>query len=133
MRGILLIVLAVVVAGAAGLAVCSIAGLDPHMRQLLIAGGICGAASVLAIVPLMLVRGASQAAVSQVGLVSTIVHMFAAILLIGGAYAAGVKLEKPLLLWVLMFYWMTLIAVVMTLVRAVKVAPPGTLQNITTR
>jgi hypothetical protein len=121
-----LIPLIVVATALAGFGLCAVAGVDPHTNAMVIAGTISLAASLLALIPLLLTRGSTQYGVAQASLVATIVHLFVTI-----AAATAVVMNKgglPLaaLYWLLAFYWATLAVLVVTCVRAVRHARAAT-------
>ncbi len=124
MRALFLAPVAVAVVAAGGAALCGALDWPLHARAMINAAGTCLAAAALAVVPLVLTRGASQDAVAQAGLVATMIHLFVA-----AAVAVGVTLAKRMdpayAYWLLAFYFPTLAAVVVTAVRAVKAAPPA--------
>jgi hypothetical protein len=95
---------------------------DPHGRAMLTAGVIVLIGCAAGAVPLVLNRGADQAAVAQAGLVATMAHLFVAV-----ALAAVVMLKwkpgMPFTWWLLTFYWTTLVGLVIATVRLVKSAP----------
>ena len=53
-----------------------------------------------------------------------IVHMLATLLLAGAMILFQVVAPQPLLFWLLAFYWVSLAALVVVFVRAIKHAPP---------
>jgi hypothetical protein len=116
--------LVILAATGIGYAVCAAAGWNSHPREMFAAAIACLIASELAIIPLILVRGATQTAVAQAALVGTVVHLFACAALGGGAIliARSVRLDGAFVYWLLALYWLTLIVLVMMFVRAVKSA-----------
>ena len=121
LKNLLLIPLLILIAAAAGLGICRAAGWNPHLRELTVALVIGTVSGMVALVPAMLARTSGVAAVSQSGLFGTIIHMFLAILLSAVAWVAKLAGEhKPYLFWLLMFYWVSLVAVVMTLASVVR-------------
>ncbi len=114
--------LAIVVAAAIGYFASRALGHDPHAREMLYAAVALLAASELALVPLLLSKGATQGPVSQAALLGTGVHMLVAM---GGGFAvASAKhLLQPFIYWLCVFYWMTLIVVSVAGVKAVRLAP----------
>jgi hypothetical protein len=127
MRALVWVPLAVLLTVAVGWAVCRAAHVNVPARDVAIAAGASLAAGLLAVVPLVLARGASQAGVAQAALVGTTVHLFVLIV------AAGVVFLRHLagpafLYWVLALYGVTLLALVAAFAGAIKSAPtsPGT-------
>jgi hypothetical protein len=123
MRGLIASPIVVVVVAALGIVLCKAIGVDPGYRELVLAGAIALAATVLATVPLILTRGASPFAVSQAALVGTVVHLLTAI----GAGAMVYLQLKPgpaFLYWLTGLYWVSLLTVVVCSVQAVRSAPP---------
>lgn len=125
MRSLLILPLTVVIAAAIGYGACVALEIDPHLRDMLAAAIGCIVASIAGVIPLVLTRGASQIAVSQAGLVGTVLHLLVGISIAGFLFL-GVKLGQPFLYWMMAFYWLTLIVLVVVLVRAVKSAPVAT-------
>lgn len=94
-----------------------------HWVDVLAAFGIVTLAAELAMTPMMLTRGAGTGAVSQAGLVGTLVHLFLSITLAGIACLTHVVAAKGMFLYLLAaFYWMSLVMVVVASVRAVRYA-----------
>jgi uncharacterized membrane protein len=122
MRSLLPVPLVVLLAAGGGLGVCALAGWNPHIRELLLAAGAVTLASLAAFVPLVLVRGASQLAVSQAALVGTMIHLFVAISFAAVAVLGHFGLDNAFLSWLLALYWVTLIVLVSRFVEAVKAA-----------
>ena len=122
MRALVIVPLLVAGAAVVGYFACALAGIDSHARELIAAAVACVVAAEAGIVPLLLARGASQATVSQVGLVGTLVHLLVAIS-IAAVLHLMVRLGAAVLYWMLPFYWITLVVLVVVFVRAVKAAP----------
>ena len=122
MRTVIELLIPVLLVAAGGYALCAAAGWNPRPASMGLAAGAALLASGLALLPLVLTRGASQAAVAQAALVGTVVHLFgclaaAAVMLIVARIPAATY-------WALAFYWATLIALVVAFTRAVRLAPP---------
>jgi hypothetical protein len=77
--------------------------------------------SEVALVPLILTRGADQVAVTQAGLISTIVHLLS-ILAIAAIASFSMHLSQPFNYWVLAFYWPTLAVVSISSIKAIREA-----------
>src|SRR5438270_4888781 len=121
-RSALLIVAAVSVATAGGVAVCAAAGWPVRAATVATAAVTGLLAGAAAMVPLVLTRGATQPAVAQAGLVGTVVHLFGC--LVGAAVLLlGLKQGAAAVYWILAVYWATLAAVVVECARAVRAAP----------
>ena len=97
-------------------------GHPPRLREMIMAAGTCLVAVELALVPMLLSRGADQAVVAQSALVGTFAHLFCGIAI---AAAIVIALHPPLtfIYWLLLFYWVTLTAVVIDFIRALRSAP----------
>jgi hypothetical protein len=123
MRGLIAPPVVVVLLAVIGFVSCKALGVNPGNREMLLAGGIVLAATVAAVVPLILVRGARQYAVSQAALVGTVLHLMVAI---GAGGMVHMKLHPatPFLIWLSGLYATSLIAVVVCSVQAVKSAAP---------
>jgi hypothetical protein len=123
---LIVIPVVVVLIAAGGYLTCGVLGWNPHAREMIAASVICLIGSELAAIPLMLTRGASQPAVAQAALIGTMVHLFV-IALLGGALMMfkPLPLDSSMAYWLLGLYWLTLIVLVVSSVRAVKIAPVG--------
>src|SRR5438105_258457 len=101
------ITIAAVMAG--GLAVCKAMGIDPHLREMIVAGVgmavVCGLAGVV----LLLSRGADQMTVVQSGLTASAVHLLGSVLVASAMFARGLIKTFPLLIWLAAFFATTLI------------------------
>jgi hypothetical protein len=121
-RPALLLPLAVLIVVAGGAALCSAAGWTFRPAWVAIAASAALVAGGAAFVPLVLARGAPQAAVAQAALVGSVVHLFgclagaATLLFVLHAGAAAAY-------WMLACYWATLGVVVVEFSRAVRRAP----------
>ena len=92
-----------------------------HTIELLTALGIITVAAELAMTPMVLTRGAGTGAVSQAGLVGTLVHLFLSISLAGVACMTHLVSASGMFLYLLAaFYWTSLVMVVVASVRAVR-------------
>jgi hypothetical protein len=123
-----LVVIPIVMAMAAVAAWAGLRGLKGHnapLKELLTAAGITTLAAELSMLPMVLTRGAGQAAVSQAGLLGTVVHLFLSITMAGGAYMMHLVGVRGMFLYLLMaMYWVSLVLVVTASVRAVRRAEP---------
>lgn len=119
------VVIAVVVAG--GVGTCLALGAAPHTPEMLFGAAVCLVAGELAIIPIVLTRGATQATIAQSSLVSMMVHLFTAAALSGSLIMfKPVPLSNAFVYWVMTLYGCTLIALVAVLIREIKHAPVGT-------
>ncbi len=123
MRGLIAPPIVVVLLAVIGFVSCKALGVDPGNREMFLAGGIVLAATVAAVVPLVIVRGHKQYAVSQAALVGTVLHLMIAIGA-GGVVYMRLHPVSPFLYWLSGLYWASLIAVVVCSVRAVRSAQP---------
>ena len=124
MRTILFIPIAIALAIGVGYAICGARSINPHVREMIVAATVCLIASIGAMIPIVLTRGAGQASVAQAALVGTIVHLFACCGLGGGLIITkAFGLTNAFAYWLLALYWVTLIVVVFGLIGAVKAAP----------
>jgi hypothetical protein len=121
MRPLLLNLIAIVLAAAGGYGLCAALGWDPHFNEMLLAGVGTLIASELATLPAMLWKARDAGAASQAGLVGTVVH-----LMLGIGFAGAVMItRKPHIAfayWVMLFYWVTLVTVVVSMVKGVQAA-----------
>ena len=107
---------------ATGLAVAKAMGIDPHLREMIVAGVGMAMVCALAGVPLLLTRGASQLAVVQSGLTSTGVHLMGSVLVAGAMFARGLIATYPLLIWQASFFVTTLIVLTIVIAQHVRKA-----------
>lgn len=121
MRHALELIIAVIVTAACGFALSAAAGWNPRPAAMALAAGAALLSAGVAYVPLILSRGASQAAVAQAALVGTLLHLLGC--LAGAAVLLLVLHLSAATYWVMAFYWATLIALVFGFTRATKVAP----------
>src|SRR2546423_10079756 len=92
-----------------------------HLTELLTAWGIITLAAELAMVPMILTRGAGTGAVSQAGLLGTLVHLFLSITFAGAVYMMHLVGDRGMFLYLLVaFYWISLVMVVVASVRAIR-------------
>jgi hypothetical protein len=119
-----LIPLILTLVAAGGALVLQATGIDPHIREMLFAAGACLLAGELAVAPILLARGASQASVAQAALVGSAIHLLGSISL-GGALVMfkALNLGDALMYWLMAFYWATLIVLVFGYIRAIRTAP----------
>ncbi len=122
MRPILLIPILVVIACAIGMVACRAVGADPHVREMIAAGMTGLLAGELAAVPLLLARGGNQGSVAQAALVGTVIHLFVSVAIAGVILLAHL-LGTAYVYWLFGMYWVTLVALVIAFVRAVRSAP----------
>ena len=121
MRNVITLLVSILVVALAGFALCALAGWNPRLRALGMAAAAAVVAGGLAFVPLVLARGASQAAVAQAALLGTVIHLMGC--LAGAAVMLLVVRIPAATYWMLAFYWATLVALVVGFTRAVKSAP----------
>ncbi len=123
MRAFVLVPILLAIAVAVGFAICRTVGIESHAREMIAAALTCLIAGELAGMPLMLTRGADQAAVAQAALVGTVVHMFVSIGVAGVVILGHIGLGQSFIYWLLGLYWVTLIALVIAFAKAVRSAP----------
>ena len=114
-------VLVIIAAAARGL--CQAMHVDPHVQAMILATIVNVVAAEVALLPLLFTRGASQLAVVQSGLISTVIQMFVAAALSGVALYAF-RVGPPFVYWVIPQYWVALAILVAGLVSAIKRADP---------
>ena len=122
----LMIPLSLLLVAGAGMAICNVAGMEFQLRAMILAGVICLAADELATVPLLLVRGGDQLAVSQAALAGTMAQMMATLLGSGGVMMMQSHASGAFVYWVLAFYLTSLVVLVTAFVVVLKKAPIAT-------
>jgi hypothetical protein len=123
MKALLPIPLAIGLTMAIGYGLCQAGGWNVHPRDMAVAAVVAGLAVVLACVPMILVRGASQSAVAQAALAGTVIQLLMCLLLAGLVWAMK-RIGEPTAfgLWLLAFYWGTLAAMVVGMSRQLRAA-----------
>lgn len=116
---------------ATGLAFARAMGIDPHLREMIVAGLGIAVVCALASVPLLLSRGASQLTVVQSGLIASALHLLGSVLLAGAMFARSLIATYPLLVWLAAFFASTLI--VLTIIIAQHVRKSATAANPTAK
>jgi hydrogenase-4 membrane subunit HyfE len=118
--GWMAITIAAVAAG--GLAVCKAMGIDPHLRELIVAAIGMTIVCAVAWLPLLLTRGANQLAVAQAGLSSCGIHLMGSVLVASAMFMRGLLATYPLLIWVAAFFATTLITLTIIIAQHVRKA-----------
>lgn len=120
MRYGLLLIGCVMLAGAAGYAVCVAAGWNPHPRALLLAAAGCAIGAALAPVPMIWIRAAQPDTAAQLALLGTFVHL--SVCAVAAAVAILGKLVPPMPFvgWLAAFYPASLLVLVMELIRRLR-------------
>jgi len=120
-RTLLLIPVCVLIVAGAGYGLCRVAGRLGHGHEALVAAVICVVAAELAALPALLSRHSDPTTVSQAGLVGTLGHMFVAMLLAAVVWMLKLAGERQaFLLWLLILYWVSLVALVGFVVQVIR-------------
>lgn len=122
MKNLLALLAAVLAVAAGGYALCAVVGWNAWPLSMALAAATTLLAGGLALVPLILARGAGQAAAAQAALLGTMIHLLGC--LVGAAVMLLVVKVPAATYWVLAFYWATLVALVVSFSRAVTSASP---------
>ena len=123
MRAMLLIPIALLICAAGGYAMCRALGISVHERELISAVLTCLFAGEVAMIPMVLTRGASQVTVVQSALMGTTLHLFVCLAIATGVTFGKLVPAGPYLYWMLFFYWVTLISLVIAFAKSVRSAP----------
>jgi len=115
--------LAVLLAAAAGVAVSRAMGWALHAGELTAAAGVALVAGEAALIPMLLARHSTQAAVAQAALIATMIHLFAFVVAMAVILFGKIGLSPAFSYWLIAMYFATLIALVSALVRQMKTAP----------
>ena len=116
-----MIPMVLIIVAVAARGVCRAMLLNPHADAMMAATAVNIFAAELALLPLLFVRGATQLAVVQAGLVVTMVQMFLAVIL--SAIAMYVMHSgQPFVFWVIPMYWIALAMLVASLIGAIRQA-----------
>jgi hypothetical protein len=105
---------------ATGLAVAKAFGFDPHLREMIVAGIGMSLVCAMAMLPLLLSRGASQMTVVQSGLTASAVHLLGSVVVSGAMFARGLIATYPLLIWLAGFFATTLIVLTIIIAQHVR-------------
>ena len=124
MRSLLIAPLAVVVVAAGGAALLSALGRNVHLAAMINAACASLVAVALGAVPLIIARRAPQDSMAQAGLIATMVHLFAIVGTSATLMLTG-RLSFAFTLWLMPFYFATLVPLVICVTRAIKHAPPA--------
>lgn len=116
----MLTVIAAVAAG--GLAVCKALGIDPHLREMIVAAIGMLLVCATAMLPLLLTRGANQLSVAQAGLSASAIHLLGSVLVASLMFMRGIIATYPLLIWLAAFFAATLIALTINIALHVRKA-----------
>lgn len=112
------ITIAAVAAG--GLAVCKAMGIDPHLREMIVAGLGMSLVCAFAMLPLLLSRGASQMTVVQSGLTASALHLLGSVVVASAMFAGSLIQTFPLLIWLAAFFATTLIVLTIIIAQHVR-------------
>ena len=116
--GWIAITIAAVAAG--GLAVCKAMGIDPHLREMIVAAVGMSMVCAFAMLPLLLSRGASQMTVVQSGLTASALHLLGSVVVASVMFARGLIKTYPLLIWLAAFFATTLIVLTIIIAQHVR-------------
>ncbi|MBV8781437.1 MAG: hypothetical protein JO353_08580 [Phycisphaerae bacterium] len=127
MKKLLIAALAVIPAmllltAVAGASIFTLLHLDVHRRDMEMALLVCFVSAEASLVPLWLTLGTTQLTVSQAGLASTAIHLLLTAFF-GLSASVSLHLAQPFLMWLLAFYWLSLIIVAVTAARMLRAAP----------
>jgi len=116
MKTLLLIPLVVGAALAAAAAICRLAGLAPHERDLIVAAVVVVVAAEAAFLPAWLLRRGSPATQAQAALGGTVVHLLLTILMAAAVMVARVvEPSSSFAFWLTGAYWLSLALLVWSL------------------
>src|SRR5581483_5060681 len=91
--------------------------------EVMAAALVCLFPGELAGAPLLLNRGVDQATMAQSALVGTVIHLFVCIAVAAVVLLGHLPLGPSFVYWLLVLYWVTLIALVIGFAQAVRSAP----------
>ena len=114
------IAITIAAVAATGLAVCKAMGIDPHLRELIVAAIGMALVCALAGVPLLLSRGANQMTVVQSGLASSAIHLLGSVLVASAMFVRGLIATYPLLIWLAAFFATTLVTLTIIIAQHVR-------------
>jgi hypothetical protein len=118
MKTLILIPVAVAIVLAGAEAVCLVAGLPLHMRELATAAVVAMVAAEVGLLPSWAMRRAEPVKQAQAALGGTMLHLFLTILLGAAVMVANVvEPREPFVYWLIGAYWTSLGLLVWGLVR----------------
>jgi hypothetical protein len=123
MRALLFIPLAVLLVCSAGWASCALMNWPAYPREMLIAAATCLVAGAFAIIPMVVVRSAtnlSSTAVAQAALIATMIHVFGCIGVAAVIFMMKIPVAPAFTYWLAAMYWTTLGALATGLVADIK-------------
>jgi hypothetical protein len=124
-RTLLLIPATLVLTAAGGAALCAVAGWQPHPREMAFALVAMTVASAAGALPILLARHATQAGVSQAGLIGTMAHVMVGAAGVAAVVFGRLPLNNAFVHWSMALYATSLAALVVVINRAIKAAPPA--------
>ena len=122
MRGGILLILSMMLVGAAGVALCHLANWNANLPLMTYAAAVTLVATLGALLPLALSHNGSQLSIAQSALVGTSLHLLICIAIT----AAIVFLRHPALAfvyWICAFYWATLATICVWYATALRRSP----------
>lgn len=122
MRRLVLIPFTLLCAAIAGYAICRCANIDPHAREMIAAAIVATFAAESALALLFLARGAAPATAAQAGLGATVLQLLLNLGAAGALIALRLGLRQAFLLWLVGFYWISLVLLVLLIIREIKLA-----------
>ena len=125
MRGLIFIPLALLAVIGGGVALCAAAGWNVHAREMAFAAVSSGLVGLLAFVPMIVARNASQGNVAQAALVGTMVHLMGHAAVAAIVIFLRIPLHGSFIWWLMPFYWATLVALATAFVRQIRQTPVG--------
>ena len=121
--GLILSGMAIAVVAIVGLVVCGIFSINPHPREMIVAGFGMLAVCAMSQLPTLLSRGGNQLAMVQAGLVSSSIHLLGSAMVASTIFVRGKIATYPLLIWLGAFFAATLITVTISIAQQVRRAP----------
>jgi hypothetical protein len=122
-RAMLLNPIALALSALLGVFVCRMAHIDPHLREMAFAIGVCLIAAEAALIPLAVFRKASIAVLAQASLAGMGIYLLLNIIL-AVVVLLLMQLGRPFAYWMLTLFWTTLPVVSIVFVKALRSAAP---------
>jgi hypothetical protein len=99
--------------------VCGVVGAGVNQVEMLTAGGVSVVATILGLVPAVVVRRCSEVVVCQAGLAGSMAQLVLTLGLAGLAWIVGLVGDKGFLFWLLGFYLVSLIGATAVLIHLI--------------
>lgn len=124
MRGLMITILTLCIAGCVVAGACAAADWPVHGREMLGAAAVALIATMMGLMPAMLNRQSPVETLAQAALAGTMLHMMLSLILAGGLWFVKIVTDpQPFVGWLLVFYFASLGAMAAVLIGYIRQAP----------